>query len=491
MGWKTWAWLALSVCGLLGVTSGCSSAPSCGPGAVERDGRCVAELACGEGTVAYEGLCVTPDYVCVPDCEGNTCGDDGCGGSCGECAEGAPFCVEGNCVVECTPECEGRACGPDGCGGSCGECAEGSQCADDRGACVPLEWTCAPDLYGDGGACDCACGLPDPDCDAPEAPVRGCARLGATCSAEAECEGGYDPADWTCAPGDLGSGSACDCGCGIPDPDCADTSLPVAGCGAFEACGEDGTCQACAPDCAGKECGTDGCGGTCGECDEPGLPFCDDDGVCVGQCEPDCEGKTCGPDGCGNFCGEVCDDGLACVDGACGPLPAALSCEGLCGQTNPESGCSCADDCMARGTCCGDAERLCGCQPMCDGRLCGPDGCGGTCGACANGFACSEDGAACVDDPCDPNPCANGGACQAEGGECLCPTGYGGAFCDECAPGFVGYPSCVPAACNPFTCNANGTCDPVDGSCACFDGFDGATCDMCAPGKGTYPNCMP
>ncbi|MDP6947278.1 MAG: hypothetical protein QF464_24230, partial [Myxococcota bacterium] len=33
--------------------------------------------------------------------------------------------AEGQCMVECMPSCQGLACGDDGCGGSCGECCEG------------------------------------------------------------------------------------------------------------------------------------------------------------------------------------------------------------------------------------------------------------------------------------------------------------------------------------------------------------------------------
>ncbi len=34
-------------------------------------------------------------------------------------------CVDGSCI-DCTPTCEGKVCGPDGCGDTCGACAEGA-----------------------------------------------------------------------------------------------------------------------------------------------------------------------------------------------------------------------------------------------------------------------------------------------------------------------------------------------------------------------------
>jgi hypothetical protein len=37
------------------------------------------------------------DEVCISDCSGKACGDDGCGGSCGSCGEGFE-CDSGNCV---------------------------------------------------------------------------------------------------------------------------------------------------------------------------------------------------------------------------------------------------------------------------------------------------------------------------------------------------------------------------------------------------------
>ena len=58
--------------------------------------------------------------ACAPSCDGKVCGEDGCGGSCGECGAGLR-CAQGACEA-CAPSCEGKTCGDDGCGGSCGEC---------------------------------------------------------------------------------------------------------------------------------------------------------------------------------------------------------------------------------------------------------------------------------------------------------------------------------------------------------------------------------
>jgi formylglycine-generating enzyme required for sulfatase activity len=137
--------------------------------------------------------------TCQASCAGKECGDDGCGGSCGACAE--PFggkvyecsdggqcvaylgplqaceehgeCASGTCIetgvdklcveecveecpveglqckqVEdsglgsiwvcipaCQPDCVGKACGNDGCGGTCGACGSQETCHVDQ--CLP------------------------------------------------------------------------------------------------------------------------------------------------------------------------------------------------------------------------------------------------------------------------------------------------------------------------------------------------------------------
>ena len=113
---------------------GCDCAPQCGGKECGDDGcggscgECDAPESC-EGSVC----------VCVPACEDKECGDDSCGGSCGPCGVDQT-CQAGLCVGEgdtggtCTPQCDGRECGDDSCGGSCGECAGDLSCQG--GSCV-------------------------------------------------------------------------------------------------------------------------------------------------------------------------------------------------------------------------------------------------------------------------------------------------------------------------------------------------------------------
>ncbi len=101
------------------------------------------------------------EFLCAPDCGDRECGDDGCGGSCGECPDGAP-CEGGVCA--CVPWCVDMECGDDGCGGSCGTCPPGFHCDDGDCVCEPQcgGKDCGPD--GCGGSCgECD---PHSTCDA-------------------------------------------------------------------------------------------------------------------------------------------------------------------------------------------------------------------------------------------------------------------------------------------------------------------------------------
>ena len=112
---------------------------------------------------------------------------------------------------------------------------------------------------------------------------------------------------------------------GTPPPTC------VPQCAANETC-QSGSCV-CAPDCTGKDCGDDGCGGSCGDC--------------TGS-----ETWTAVP---------------AYVSPSATARPAALTGAGSCGT------------CGAQEVCDGGS---CLCTPECGTKVCGGDGCGGSCGSC-------------------------------------------------------------------------------------------------------------
>lgn len=104
----------------------------------------------------------------------------------------------------------------------------------------------------------------------------------------------------------------------------------------------------------------------------------------------------------GRFCGDAKCDGFSC--GSCGP-----------GQ-----------ECNTLGVCVASP-----CTPDCSqGRLCGDDGCGGTCGTCKDGYLCNSDTGKCrKTEPCDHfvplcrNGVNGGIGCPAQsfcGSDCQC-----------------------------------------------------------------------
>ncbi len=355
---------------------------------------------CGDGVCADNEA---PEG-CPADCTG-LCGNglcegteqpDGCPADCGACGDGtcgflespescpadcAPTCGNGTCEEEesaescppdcgCLPDCSGKECGLDDCGFDCGSCEAFASCGEDH--------QCHCDALACGGVC---------------------------CSPEAICF-----QDACCVPTCSGVECGSD-GCGGSCGSCPDLETCNAGSCVcqFETCG-DACCQSgqscfqgscCTPQCGGKECGDDGCGGSCGSC---GFAHECEAGQCVwqvfcgnGLCEPDagedcqscdadcncgngaicledgsccplqCAGKECGPDGCGGECGD-CQALSTCTDGLC-----------ICDFE------ACGATCCPQGEVC--HQGAC-CLPQCDGKECGDDGCGGTCGDCSEGFSC-------------------------------------------------------------------------------------------------------
>ena len=271
-----------------------------------------------------------------------------------------------------------------------------------------------------------------------------------------------------------------------------------------------GSDQACLQAAAAAECAAqvEAClgGGSTGEPNcpaaEPQLDGCEDGGTCIclgcntdGNCsvqDDDCVCPDCTDD---VFCGDAsnCNN-----DGVCNPF---------------DEGCLCAD--CATHPECGECVPGCG-----DGKNCGDDGCGGTCGACEAGAACGDDGiCADVDEcatengGCDPNAtCTN-----TDGGfDCQCKEGYKGdgkaCHIDVCSPllfdqtdaatlcptacgdelEWTGAWSCDPdaasgAGCNPVEncvcgCKAKSVCTPTCGDKTCGDDGCGGSCGECKEG---------
>ncbi len=102
---------------------------------------------CGAEKVCHSGQCCTP----VENCAGKDCGDDGCGGQCGECVDGLVCSNDGLCV----DPCEGYECGQNAFGDSCGDCSNDLACVN--GKCVT---SCIDQCAGkspQGCYCDIVC----------------------------------------------------------------------------------------------------------------------------------------------------------------------------------------------------------------------------------------------------------------------------------------------------------------------------------------------
>ncbi len=101
-------------------TTGCGQG-SAGSDACFCDGR-YCEPPCGSSQICVQ-YTSGRNGCCTPDCDGKSCGSDGCGGSCGGCG-GNGQCVErndGSAFCQCRSDCkEGSVCcGGLYCGGDC------------------------------------------------------------------------------------------------------------------------------------------------------------------------------------------------------------------------------------------------------------------------------------------------------------------------------------------------------------------------------------
>ncbi|MED6335970.1 MAG: hypothetical protein VYE81_11260 [Planctomycetota bacterium] len=290
------------------------------------------DVAYGIGTAAPGQLQIAAGFVCWPNCEGRECGDDGCGGSCGDpCADGL-FCSDlGQCFESV-----------------CGVCAPGTVCGADPSQ--PL--LCAADPAA-------GCGETT-EAGACQDTVRSFCQDGTLYSHDCqlsgeECHGWTEPAS-----------------CGAPcDPSCDDLECGLDGCG--QPCGGclethtcvQGLCYNCQPECADRECGGDTCFSVCGTCEETESCYA---GRCWPDCEPTCPPGACGGDGCGGTCG-TCDLSETCDEGQCVPN----LCGGQCGGEALDGTCLCDSDCLWDGTCCADVCHSCG-GDLEDPYACTPQG---------------------------------------------------------------------------------------------------------------------
>jgi hypothetical protein len=143
-----------------------------------------------------------------------------------------------------------------------------------------------------------------------------------------------------------------------------------------------------------------------------------------------------------------------------------------------------------------------GCVPACEGKQCGDDGCGDTCGACGDEETCTlgvcvvpQPGPICGDDLCEapegPEDCPED--CAGEGPVCgddLCTPPELPETCpDDCGPpgGNCGDGDCVPPE-TPETCP--GDCEPVDPPEGCTTDADCSGSPPCPPPSDAPQGCV-
>jgi len=132
--------------------------------------------ACACKELLGKDICTGVACVCAPQCEDKKCGDDGCGGSCGACAEGKT-CHIGEC---CEPKCGDKECGDDGCGGECVCPGAQDECIQEVCICQPA---CQGKECGDDG-CDGTCGGDTPCVDGNPCTEDSCVAETGLCSNE-------------------------------------------------------------------------------------------------------------------------------------------------------------------------------------------------------------------------------------------------------------------------------------------------------------------
>ncbi|EHH19538.1 hypothetical protein EGK_02217, partial [Macaca mulatta] len=75
-----------------------------------------------------------------------------------------------------------------------------------------------------------------------------------------------------------------------------------------------------------------------------------------------------------------------------------------------------------------------------------------------------------------------------EAGRCPCQPGFAGPHCDQCHPGYHGFPNCQPCHCSAEG-SLHAACDPRSGQCSCRPRVTGLRCDTCVPGAYNFPYC--
>ncbi|MCG3175039.1 MAG: hypothetical protein GMKNLPBB_03373 [Myxococcota bacterium] len=380
---------------------------------------------------------------------------DGCEASCTPTPDPKEICdnVDNDCNGGVDDGVEKNS--PSSCGPKCVKCeplapnteavCENGKCA--RGPCAP-GFTPAP--KPEDGCIQCTpdpdprdlCDGVDNDCDPGTADGSSDPEVGQACSTNLSgpCKGGRIECrngKRVCEPVNPPVAEKCD----QTDNNCdgrVDEGNDLCPAGEFCVSGE---CRKdCKPNCEGKTCGSNGCGGSCGQC--PAGQGCDRDGRCqikncldtcregVVECQSRVEYRVCD-----NFNNDVCFE-----FGPTTQCPQGMICEfGRCAKDT--------------------------CVPKCDGRQCGDNGCGGSCGSCAAGKSCIN--GQCLED-CQPECVVGTKKCEGRS-KVTCEAFNGRQDCGKWgAPQVCLFgQACLSGECRPSNCRNDCT---VEGQTVCQTG---------------------
>jgi hypothetical protein len=452
-------------------------------GCCQKDADCVAKGQCDKPTCdVAQGACL---IVKIPGCcksdadcdDGNPCTTDTCDGGSGNCTSTPITCPGSNECQTSTCDPVDGVCKPDLAPGWCyidGECISSSgvnpnnPCQICEAYNKPLAWSSSPGTFcSDDNPCTFS------DVCTAAGTCKGTLQPGC-CKTNADCDGGGVP----CKIGQ------CNTSVGL----CATVDKP--GCCTAGVCC-DAASQTLSP--AGTSCASNVIGSDyqCSGADvqqRDYTPGCN--GFSATSCTSSMASGSPGPWATIS----TCPANTACMPQGSGIQPSCVvqgSCAGACGTTGTQ-GCKCSSDCLAVGTCCGDATSACGCTSgvccdtsagmvMATGTPCGNPGvavqfqCSGNAiqqrsgqGKCTGSSACSTATADVIWDPwqttgtCPANCVAaadgSSASCQAPSGSCLGSCGQQSHF--------------GPCSC-AASCKAAGTC------CADYDAKGCAVAQAC------------
>lgn len=437
----------------------------CNPTTGKCDGECEPGATRCEGTRA-ERCGTDAHYALREDCGAVPC----TGGECKPCTEGTTQCNAGipqRCAGGVWTNTQAGACSYlcDATRGCVGSCSPGSTvCVND------VKKTCGADAeFASEETCSFACVAGECTGVCRPTTKRCNGSSSQTCNSTGQWAG-----DTSCAFGcDDATGDCKPC-----TPDAMSVTCPAGACGdRTNNCGTTVTCPACTE--TGASCGGGGVEGSCGCTPESISMTCQNGQRCTAATNNCGQSVVC-PNNC--MTPQSCGGGTSADTCGCTGKTKAELCAGKnCGNVTNECGVmfSCWPDgvttCAGTGQSCGggNVANVCGCTAQCTGKMCGGDGCGGSCGTCNSSQTCNGQGQ-CVD---SCMPISKTMACM-------------GKNCGDVSDGCSGIYSCWPVG--MMTCAGEGQSCGGAGTlnvCGCSPQCTGKVCGPNSCGGTCGPGC--